>query len=196
MAYMPAYYYFGYGDGASFLNHANWYIGNFQIPTSWFDSINALVCIILGPVLAVLWAKMAKRPKGDMSMFKKTALGTMLVGVSYIVMVIADVSRGEGQASVLWLALVCLLMSVGEMVFSPLGNSFISKIAPAKVLGLLLGFWPIAVFIAQYAYPPVYAWLKTIAFAKGYGGLAVVVIALGLILWIFSGKLDKLEQSE
>ena len=111
-------------------------------------------------------------------------------------MVIADIIRGEGQASVLWLALVCLLMSVGEMVFSPLGNSFISKIAPAKVLGLLLGFWPIAVFIAQYAYPPVYAWLKTIAFAKGYGGLAVVVIALGLILWIFSGKLDKLEQSE
>lgn len=196
MAYMPAYYYFGYGDGASFLNHANWYIGSFQIPTSWFDSINALVCIILGPALAVLWAKMAKRPKGDMSMFKKTALGTMLVGVSYIVMVIADVVRGEGQASIFWLALVCLLMSVGEMVFSPLGNSFISKIAPAKVLGLLLGFWPIAVFIAQQVYPKVYAWLKTIEFTKGYGGLAIVVIALGLILWIFSGKLDKLEEAE
>lgn len=196
MAYMPAYYYFGWGDGADFLNNANWFIGNFQVPTAWFDSVNALVCIILGPVLAALWAKMAKRPKGDISMFKKTALGTMLVGVSYVVMVIADVSRGDGQCSFLWLALVCLLMSVGEMVFSPLGNSFISKLAPAKVLGLLLGFWPIAVFIAQQVYPKVYGWLKTLQFAKGYGGLAVVVIVLGLILWIFSGKLDKLEEAE
>lgn len=196
MAYMPAYYYFGYGEGEAFLNHANWYIGNFLVPTSWFDSINALVCIILGPTLAVLWAKMAARPKGDISMFKKTALGTILVGVSYVVMVVADITRGDGQCSILWLALVCILMSVGEMVFSPLGNSFISKMAPAKVLGLLLGFWPIAVFLAQQVYPAVYAYLKTLPFTTGYGGLAIIVIALGVILWAFSGKLDKLEAGE
>ena len=96
-----------------------------------------------------------------MSMFKKTALGIILVGISYIVMVVADkIAAVNGQCSVFWLALVCLLMSVGEMVFSPLGNSFISKLAPAKVLGLLLGFWPIAVFLAQKTYPALYAWLK------------------------------------
>lgn len=71
MAYMPAYFRFGWGNGSDYMNLANWYIGSFQIPTSWFDSVNALVCIILGPVLAMLWAKLAKRPKGDMSMFKK-----------------------------------------------------------------------------------------------------------------------------
>lgn len=197
MAYMPAYYHFGYGDGAAFLNKANWYIGSFLVPTSWFDSINAMVCMILGPVLAVVWGKMAQRPQGDMSMFRKTALGTMLVGVSYIVMVIANMIAGDnGQCSVLWLALVCLLMSVGEMVFSPLGNSFISRMAPKKVLGLLLGFWPIAVFLAQQIYPRVYDWLKTIDFTKGYGGLAAVTIGLGLVLWFCSAKLDKLEGEE
>lgn len=197
MAYMPAYYRFGWGDGADYMNLANWYIGSFQIPTSWFDSVNALVCIILGPVLAMVWAKMAKRPKGDMSMFKKTALGIMLVGVSYIVMVIADkIAAANGQCSVFWLVLVCLLMSVGEMVFSPLGNSFISKLAPAKVLGLLLGFWPIAVFLAQKIYPSLYAWLKTLDFTMGYGGLASVIIVLGILLWAFSGKLDEMEKAE
>ncbi|MCI8885583.1 MAG: peptide MFS transporter [Dorea sp.] len=196
MAYMPAYYYFGWGNGADFLNKANWYIGSFQIPTSWFDSVNALTCIILGPVLAGVWAKMAMRPKGDMSMFKKTALGTMLVGVSYLVMVFADIIRGDGQCSVLWLALVCLLMSVGEMVFSPLGNSFVSKLAPAKVLGLLLGFWPIAVFLAQQIYPKVYSWLATLPFQPGYGAVGAIVIVFGLILWACSGKLDALEKEE
>lgn len=197
MAYMPAYYRFGWGDGSSYMNLANWYIGSFQIPTSWFDSMNALVCIALGPVLAAVWARMAKRPQGDISMFKKTALGIILVGVSYIVMVVADkIAMANGQCSFLWLALVSMLMSLGEMIFSPLGNSFISKLAPAKVLGLLLGFWPIAVFIAQYIYPSLYAWLKTLNFTVGYGGLAAVIIALGVILWLCSGKLDEMEKAE
>lgn len=197
MAYMPAYYRFGWGDGSSYMNLANWYIGSFQVPTSWFDSMNALVCIALGPVLAAVWARMAKRPQGDISMFKKTALGIILVGVSYIVMVVADkIAMANGQCSFLWLALVSLLMSLGEMIFSPLGNSFISKLAPAKVLGLLLGFWPIAVFIAQYIYPSLYAWLKTINFTVGYGGLAAVIIVLGIILWLCSGKLDEMEKAE
>ena len=197
MAYMPAYFRFGWGNGSDYMNLANWYIGSFQIPTSWFDSVIALVCIILGPVLAMLWAKLAKRPKGDMSMFKKTALGIILVGISYIVMVVADkIAAVNGQCSVFWLALVCLLMSVGEMVFSPLGNSFISKLAPAKVLGLLLGFWPIAVFLAQKTYPALYAWLKGMDFTMGYGGLAIVIIILGIILWACSGKLDEMEKAQ
>ena len=197
MAYMPAYYRFGYGDGDAFLNKANWYIGSFQIPTSWFDSVNALVCIILGPVLAMVWRKLSQRPQGDMSMFRKTALGCILLGVSYLVMVVANNIAGDnGQCSVMWLALVCLLMSVGEMVFSPLGNSFISKFAPAKLLGLLLGVWPIAVFLAQQLYPRLYAFLSTMDFTKGYGGCAVVVIVFGAILWGFSNKLESWGTSE
>lgn len=194
LAYFPAYYYFGWGNGADYLNHANWYIGSFQVPTSWFDSLNALTCIVLGPVLAVVWDKMARRPKGDMSMFKKTALGMMLVGVAFLVMVLADIVRGDGQCSLLWVILVALLMSVGEMIFSPLGNSFITKIAPAKVMGLLLGFWPIAVFFAQLIYPPLYDYLLTVPFQIGYGILGIIVVLLGLILWACSKKLDELEK--
>lgn len=196
MAYMPAYFYFGWGDGADYLNHANWFIGSFQVPTSWFDSVNALTCMILGPVLAVVWAKVAMRPKGDMSMFKKTALGIMLVGLSYLAMVLADVVRGQGQSSLLWIVLVALLMSVGEMVFSPLGNSFITMFAPAKVLGLLLGLWPIAAFVANVAYPVLYAFLKTVPFQIGYGAAGVIVIVLGIILWTLSGKLDHLAKEK
>ena len=87
-------------------------------------------------------------------------------------------------------------MSVGEMVFSPLGNSFVSKLAPAKVLGLLLGFWPIAVFLAQQIYPKVYSWLATLPFQPGYGAVGAIVIVFGLILWACSGKLDALEKEE
>ena len=196
MAYMPAYFYFGWGEGSDFLNHANWYIGSWQVPTSYFDSLNALTCIVLGPVLAIVWAKLAKRPQGDMSMFKKTALGMILVGCSFVIMVLADVIRGGGQAALIWIVFVSLLMSIGEMVFSPLGNSFITMFAPAKVLGLLLGLWPIAVFFATTIYPALYAYLKTVPFQIGYGVVAGVVIILGAILWAMSGKLDKLAEEQ
>ena len=133
-----------------------------------------------------------------MSMFKKTALGMILVGVSYVAMVLADMI-GKGNTSIVWLILVSLLMSVGEMIFSPLGNSFIAKLAPAKVMGLLLGFWPVAVFFSNMIYPKVYALLETsdpARFQMGYGILAVIVIGLGLILWFGSKTLDRLEQDD
>lgn len=199
LAYYPAYFYFGWGNGADFLNRANWMIGSFHVPTSYFDSMNALTCIILGPILGRLWTRLARRPKGDMSMFRKTAIGIGLVGVSYLVMVFAAKLAGTGQTSLVWIALVSLLMSVGEMIFSPLGNSFISKLAPSKLLGFLLGLWPIAVFFSQMIYPKIYAFLKTDVpekFMKGYGILGVIVIGLGVILWAFSKSLDRLEQED
>ena len=198
LAFMPTYYYFGYGNGADFLNRANWVIGNFTVPTSYMDAMNAMICISLGPVLGKLWTKLAARPKGDMSMFKKTALGMILIGISYVVMVIADIV-GKGSTSLLWLVMVSLLMTVGEMVFSPLGNSFIAKFAPAKLMGFLLGVWPIAIFFSNIIYPLIYSLLKTdipSEFHKGYGILSVIVILLGLILWFSSKKLDKLEAGE
>lgn len=196
LAYMPVYYYFGHGDGAGFLNRANWMIGSFNVPTSYFDSVNALTCIVLGPVLGKLWTKLAARPQGDMSMFKKTSLGMIFIGISYVAMIFADMI-GKGHTNLLWIVLVGILMSVGEMVFSPLGNSFITKLAPSKLMGMLLGFWPIAVFFATLLYPNVYALLKTSnpgKFQSGYGILAVIIIGLGVILWISSRKLDKLEK--
>ncbi|WP_125708099.1 peptide MFS transporter [Companilactobacillus zhongbaensis] len=198
LAYMPVYYYFGHGDGAAFLNRANWAIGSFNVPTSYFDSVNALVCIALGPILAKLWTKLAKRPQGDMSMFKKTALGMIFMGISYVIMIVADFV-GQGNASMVWIVVVGIVMSLGEMVFSPLGNSFITKMAPSKLMGLLLGFWPVAVFFATLIYPKVYAILKTTdptQFQIGYGILALIVIGLGVVLYLSSKSLDRLESAK
>lgn len=64
----------------------------------------------------------------------------------------ADIIRGAGQASLMWIIAVGILMSLGEMVFSPLGNSFISKFSPVRVWVLMMGVWPFAIFIAGKSY--------------------------------------------
>ncbi|MGL5756666.1 MAG: peptide MFS transporter [Paraclostridium sp.] len=187
---MPIVYH--WGPEVATANHANWVIGNFTVPSAWFDSLNAFSCIALGPILAVVWSKRAKSAKGDLSMFRKTALGMMLLGSAFGVMALAEILRGDGQASLLWIVMIGVLMTLGEMVFSPLGNSFISKFSPGKLLGLMLGIWPLAVFVASKVYGYLYEFLSTMPFASAYGGVAVVVIVCGVVLWGCDNKLNKL----
>ncbi|MFV0362228.1 MAG: peptide MFS transporter [Suipraeoptans sp.] len=184
LAYMPVYYYWP--------EHMNWVIGGFEVPTAWFDSLNALCCITMGPLLAIVWSKLQNRAQGDMSMFKKTALGLILLGVSFGVFALADVVRGGGVANLMWIVAFGILLSLGEMVFSPLGNSFVSKWAPAKLLSVMMGVWTFATFIAAKSYGYLYAFLETLPFAPSYFVVAAIAAVCGVILWIISGKLDKL----
>ncbi|GAA0742516.1 peptide MFS transporter [Clostridium oceanicum] len=191
LAYMPVYFYWA-GDHAA----ANWMIGSFQIPTSWFDSLNALCCITLGPVLAAVWAKLAKRPKGDMSMFKKTALGMILLGISYVIFATADIARGGSLLPIVWLVVFGIILSLGEMVFSPLGNSFITKFAPPRLLSLMMSVWVLAVFIAAKSYGYIYEFTLKFKFSSAYFTIAAIAIVCGLILWALDGKLNSLVVEE
>ena len=194
LTYNPVMYH--WGPELETANKANWMIGSFQVPSAWFDSLNALTCIALGPVLAAFWTKRAKSPKGDLSMFKKTALGMMLLGLAFLVMSTAEIVRGDNQANLMWIVAVGVLMSLGEMVFSPLGNSFISKFSPAKVLGLMMGVWPFANFIAGKSYGYLYEFLSGYSFAPAYSIAGAIVIVCGIILWLMDKKLNTLVEDE
>jgi len=187
LAYMPVYYYWGGDNG-----FANWMIGNFEVPTSWFDSLNALCCITLGPILGALWAKLARRPQGDLSMFKKTALGMILLGLSYVVFALADVVRGENLASLVWIIAFGILLSLGEMVFSPLGNSFISKFAPNRLLSAMMAVWTLAIFFAGKSYGYLYELTLKFPFAPTYFVIAAIAIGSGIILWAMDKNLNRL----
>ncbi len=191
LAYMPVYFYWG-GDNAA----ANWMIGNFQVPTAWFDSLNALACITLGPILGRVWSKLAKRPQGDLSMFKKTALGMILLGLSYVIFAMADVTRGGNLASLAWIVAFGIVLSLGEMVFSPLGNSFISKFSPPKLLSSMMSVWVLAVFFAAKSYGWVYEFTLKFKFAPTYFVIAAIAAGAGVILWLLDGKLNSLVVEE
>lgn len=187
LAYMPVYYYWG-GDAAA----ANWMIGGFEVPTAWFDSLNAFMCIALGPVLGGLWTKLAKRPKGDLSMFKKTALGMILLGLSYVIFAMADVTRGNNLAPLAWIIAFGIVLSLGEMVFSPLGNSFITKFAPPKLLTSMMSVWVLAVFFAGKSYGWLYEFTLKFKFSTAYFTIAAIAIGAGVILWALDKTLNGL----
>ena len=73
MVYMPVYYNFGPVEQGG-KGWANWAIGNWTMPTSWFDSANGLFCIILCPVFAAIWERMSRRAKGDCDRDRKSVV--------------------------------------------------------------------------------------------------------------------------
>ena len=125
-------------------------IGSFELsPMHLTTTWNGLLCIFLSLAAAKLWATLAKRPQGDLSMFQKVTIAFVFLGLSYGSLIVMDLLRGSGKAHFIWIMIFGVFITLGEICFSPLGNSFVSKFAPKKYLSLLMGIWTMASFVAS-----------------------------------------------
>lgn len=122
----------------------------YEIPASWFQSINPLGIVLLGPVFAMIWTKL-DRSAYAISDPTKQALGMMVLGLGFIILAIAQ-GRAEQLGSVgpQWLVIVYVVHTIGELMLSPVGLSMVSKLAPARLAGLLMGVWLLSSAVANY----------------------------------------------
>lgn len=120
-----------------------------EVPASWFGILNSLFIILLAPVFSAIWSS-----KYNPSASIKFALGLILLGLGFGVLAFGAMSIKNGEevvpVSMIWLILAYLLHTVGELVLSPVGLSYVSKLAPAKLVGLMFGVWFTATAIANY----------------------------------------------
>jgi POT family proton-dependent oligopeptide transporter len=121
-----------------------------EIPASYFQAINPLAILALGPVMAALWLRV------DTSRYAlptpaKMAFGLVFLGLGFIVLAIGD-SRAQvlGKVGPQWLTIVYLLHTVGELCLSPVGLSMVTKLSPARVAALMMGVWYLANAAANY----------------------------------------------
>ena len=117
----------------------------FEVPATWFQSINAFFVVTLAPVFAAIWVAMSKRGIA-LSSPAKFAAGLFLCGVGFYVMLLAAnrVVAGGGEivkVSVLWLTFSYLLQTMGELSLSPVGLSSMTKLAPRRYVGQMMGVW-------------------------------------------------------
>jgi len=120
----------------------------FQFPASWLQSLNALFIIILAPVFAWLWVKLGRHEPSSPAKF---SLGLLAAAAGFAVLALGA-ARAEGGVLVspLWLMAVYLLHTVGELCLSPVGLSAMTKLAPARVSGLLMGVWFLSLSMGNY----------------------------------------------
>jgi POT family proton-dependent oligopeptide transporter len=122
-------------------------VGGFEIPATWFQSVNPLLIIVFAPLFAALWVGLGNRG-GDLSSPAKFALGLALAGLGFVVMIFAAnrVVAGGGQTLVSpwWLVWSYFFQSVGELCLSPVGLSSMTKLSPRKYVGQMMGIWFLA----------------------------------------------------
>ena len=112
-----------------------------EFPSPWWQSVNAAWVIVLAPIFAWLWTKLgSKQPSSPM----KFTLGLLFVALSFVWMVPAARLTAEGKVSPVWLLGLFFLQTVGEMLLSPVGLSTMTKLAPARLVGLVMGIWFLA----------------------------------------------------
>lgn len=120
-----------------------------EIPASWFGILNSFFIISCAPIFSKIWES-KYNPSGPV----KFAIGLILLGVGFAILAYGSstISQGAKTASVsiVWLILAYLFHTLGEICVSPVGLSYISKLAPVKIVGLMFGIWFLATFIANY----------------------------------------------
>ncbi len=115
-----------------------------EMPASYFQSINPLSVIILAPVFTIIWGFMYAR-KLEPSSPMKMAIGLALVALGYVVIAIAVKGLGvEDKVSMWWLIALYVIHTMGELCLSPIGLSMVSKLAPLRLSSLMMGTWFLA----------------------------------------------------
>lgn len=122
-----------------------------EIPASWFGVLNSLFIIIFAPLFSKLW-----ETKFNPAPSVKFAMGLILLGLGFGILAFGASAIPQGaeagavRVSLVWLVLAYLLHTLGELVLSPVGLSYVSKLAPARLVGMMFGLWFTASAIANF----------------------------------------------
>jgi POT family proton-dependent oligopeptide transporter len=114
------------------------------MPAGWFQAYNPVFIITLAPVVASVWVILA-RGRMNPSLPVKFALGLLLLGAGFLVMAGASkLVTGGNKVWPTWLITTYLLHSIGELCLSPVGLSSVTKLAPPRLVGQMMGVWFLA----------------------------------------------------
>jgi POT family proton-dependent oligopeptide transporter len=111
-----------------------------EIPITWFQAFNPLLIIVFTPFLVRLWARQAQRGT-EPGTITKMSLGCLGVAIANLIMAVAAWRAAGDEASWLWLLAYFVVITLGELYISPIGLSLVSKLAPARMVSMLMGLW-------------------------------------------------------
>lgn len=119
-----------------------------EVPASWFGILNSFFIITFAPLFSKIWESKFN-PSGSI----KFGIGLILLGIGFAILAYGGMSIEQGahtaSVSMVWLILAYLFHTLGELCVSPVGLSYISKLSPVKIVGLMFGIWFVATFIAN-----------------------------------------------
>jgi POT family proton-dependent oligopeptide transporter len=169
--------------------------GAFEVPASWFQSLNPMFLIVLAPFYSMFWVWLARRHL-EPSAPAKFAFGLMLLGLGFVVMIGAAALVAEGQQVLpTWLVFTYLFHTMGELALSPVGLSAMTKLAPRRFVGQMMGMWFLCTALGSAVAGLIAGSFDTEALDTWpwrYTQIVLICLGTGLVLLLLSKPLRRL----
>ena len=166
------------------------HIFGWEMPTSWFQSVNPMFIILFAPLFSKLWIKLAKKglepstPAKFTWAFMSLAFGFLiLVAASYVIQ-----TTGV-KVGIFWLTFAYMFHTMGELCLSPVGLSLVTKLAPLRFASLLMGTWFLANAAANFTAGFYSGYFGHISNVQFFGWLVVMPLIGGGILMLLRKKI-------
>jgi POT family proton-dependent oligopeptide transporter len=165
------------------------FIGGFEVPAGWFQSLNPLFIVVLAPLFSLAWSRLGDLGKSP-STPRKMVLGLILTGFGFLAMVGAVYDQAaHGKASMWWLVIAYFFHTTGELCISPVGLSMVTKLAPLRLASLMMGVWFLINFVANWLAGIIGSYAESLGELSIFSGLAITLFLFAAILWLLSGTL-------
>lgn len=161
-------------------------VGGWEVPIPWVQSFNPLFIIVLAPVFAAMWTRLGERQPTTPVKF---GLGTVLMGAAFLVFL---PMAGVAAVPVLWIALVMLLATSGELMLSPVGLSLATRLAPRGFPVLMVALFYLSVALGTALSGALAGFYDEDSEAAYFGTLGAVTISVGLVLLAWSPRISRL----
>ena len=178
----------------------------YEVPASMFQSLNAGFIFTIAPLFALLWISLAKRGI-EPSTPIKFAMGLIFVGLGFLVLVFGMQSSSGIQTGLIWIVLIYLLHTIGELCLSPVGLSSVTKLSPQRIVGFMMGMWFFASAAGNFVAGKIaqatssgdagiagetFSMSQKIAFIDVYTSVGLMAVGCGVFLMIITPVLKRL----
>jgi POT family proton-dependent oligopeptide transporter len=159
-----------------------------EIPVTWFQAFNPFMIFAFTPFVIAFWAWQSRRGS-EPSTVTKMALGCFGLALSYLILVWAAWQAGGGKASWMWLFWYFVVLTVAELYLSPTGLSLVSKVAPARIISLMMGVWLLTSFFGNFMSGWLGSYWTFMDKATFFFMLAAISAAAGVMIFAFNRPL-------
>src|SRR5512143_720741 len=159
-------------------------IFGFSFPSSWFLTVQAIFVIVLAPAFAWLWVRLGSREPSTPAKF---AFGLLMIGVSFLFLLPAANSIQNTpvvRVAPFWLIGCYFIQELGELSLSPVGLSVFTKLAPVKIVGMMLGVWFLADSVGNKVAGFAAGFISSAPLPQLFGVVAAVCLGASLVAFL------------
>ena len=161
-----------------------------EAPATWLQSVNPLFIILLAPVFGSLWVRLGSK---NPSIPVKLAYGLLLLGLGFLVLAWGSTFATAGTlVSPMWLIVTYFFHTTGELCLSPVGLSSITKLAPKRLVGQMMGIWFMAAALGNLLAGLVAGLIESLALPQLFGAVGLIVAGGGVVMLLAGGSIRRL----